>query len=133
WRAGAFVFIGLGWLVSAYLLLQTWGTIPFPNSALVCFGCRQALTGSARQLGFPIAGWGMVYFAAVGFLLAIGGPAITGAALVVAAGGLGASFVFATALLLGGAPVCPQYMLVNAANLALFLSLWCCNKRALVS
>jgi protein-disulfide isomerase len=106
----SFALVGFAWLTSGYLLLR----------ALQLGGGAPIV----RVVGVPLAGWGVVYFALLGFLLALGGPSVTRATVLLAGAGAGASLVLTSALLLSWAPFCPLCLLVHASSFALFPAVW---------
>lgn len=132
WRMLSFALVGVGWLVSGYLLLRTFelgrGTpIVKVDLCSVVFGVgcdARLLDARSSQLGVPLAGWGVVYFALLGFLLALGGPGVLRATVFLAGAGAGASLILTSALLRSWAPFCPLCLLVHASSLALFAALW---------
>src|SRR2546427_309475 len=132
WRMLSFALVGVGWLASGYLLLRTFelgrGTpIVRVDLCSVVFGVgcdAQLLDARSSQLGVPLAGWGVVYFALLGFLLALGGPSVLRATVFLAGAGAGASLILTSALLRSWAPFCPLCLLVHASSLALFAALW---------
>ena len=128
WLIYLFVVTALGWIASGYLFLRTYAlgagrlsravsevTAPF------CTSCEEILTSeSAWQFGIPLAGWGLVYFVVLGFLVAFGSRGATRVALFVAAVGTGMSVVLTAAMLAGDSPVCSLCLLVHAINVSLF-------------
>ena len=128
----SFALVGVGWLASGYLLLRAFELgrgAPIARvdlcSMVFGVGCDARLLGPmSSQLGVPLAGWGVLHFALLGFLLALGGPSVTRATVLLAGAGAGASLVLTSALLLSWAPFCPLCLLVHASSLALFAALW---------
>jgi protein-disulfide isomerase len=122
-----FCFIGLGWLASGYLLWRVFSlSAGAAIGADVCsalFGStcdRTLLSPDSFQLGYPLAGWGLVYFAVLGFLLALGLHRTT---LLVCAGGVGSSVVLTLILLGTKVQICFLCLTIHAMNLALLLAL----------
>jgi protein-disulfide isomerase/uncharacterized membrane protein len=120
-RTLSLALAGFGWLASGYLLLRA---LAIGGGAPIAMVDARLLDPMSSQLGVPLAGWGVVYFALLGFLLALGGPSVIRAAVLLAGAGAGASLVLTSALLLSWAPCCPLCLLVHASSLALFPSLW---------
>ena len=102
WRLLCLTLIGLGLVVSVYLLARTFTLMVGggPEAIDVCsavFGasCDAALLSpTSRQLGIPLAGWGFVYYGTLACLLVLAWalgeafelPATLGALLLAAAG-----------------------------------------------
>ena len=80
WRGLCAVLILVGSLLSGYLLFRTFtllaqgaGGAPDVCSAVFGLGCDATLLGAGSwRLGSPLAGWGLVYYAALGCLLSLG-------------------------------------------------------------
>ncbi len=92
--------IVIGWILCGYLAYRTSQISGDPSPSFdLCktiFGasCDEALSHSASwQLGFPLTGWGLVYFGLLGLLLATNKPAVDRAAIILAAFGTGVSIV----------------------------------------
>jgi protein-disulfide isomerase len=126
----AWVFLACGWLLSGWLLLRglslgmqiSWGET---SPQIACSGCDQVLASSSSWLlGFPIAGWGIVYFALLGCLLTLQTLWSYQTAMVFAAVGSGISLVLSAALLFSGPPVCRICLLVHACNVLLFVAVY---------
>lgn len=118
----SYVLVAAGWLLSGYLLLPSLG---IGSGGPRCLGCGEALSGpSSWQLGLPLAGIGIVYFAAVGLLLALRWKITSRIAVVLCAVGVGASIVLSTYLLIGPTAACPLCLATHVVNLGLLASLW---------
>ncbi|MHC5032831.1 MAG: vitamin K epoxide reductase family protein [Planctomycetota bacterium] len=121
-----FILAGVGWLISAYFLLrllQLDGTAGLDVCAVFGSNCDQTLGKSVSwQLGFPLAGWGVAYFAIVGVLLSWGGVRLLQAARLVTAAGAGASVILLLVLLQDPAHLCALCLVVQTANLLLAFS-----------
>ena len=132
YRALSFTMAGIGWLVSAYLLLRFLSLarnngLPTTDACSILFGigCDSTLTNpSVVQLGVPLPGWGLVYFAVVGLLLTHGGFNAVRLAFLLGAGGVGASLAMTGALLIDLSHACPFCIVVHTANFMLFAFLW---------
>ena len=103
----SFALVGFGWLASGYLLLRAFalGRAAPTTSVDLCIavfgvGCdARLLDPMSLQLGVPLAGWGVVYFAMLGFLLlALRGPGAIWTTVLLAGAGAGASLVLTSAL-----------------------------------
>ncbi|MBN2308481.1 MAG: thioredoxin domain-containing protein [Candidatus Hydrogenedentes bacterium] len=137
-RVIGLVLIVSGLVVSGYLLFRTFTLLlnQDPDAFDVCSavfgtGCdKTLLSASSWFLRIPVAGWGVVYFGALGgFLLlamamgdAFRREALLGALWLGAAGVCG-SIVLSAILVGGWAPFCPLCMVVHGINILLFLSL----------
>ena len=78
-RVAALLLIGSGGGLSAYLLTRSFALLsgaadtPDACSAVFGAGCDAVLRGgSSWVLGIPLAGWGLVYFAALACLVLLG-------------------------------------------------------------
>lgn len=100
-------------------------------SALFSSSCDETLdSASSWLMGIPLAGWGLMYFAAVGTLLALvfalreafERVALV-AILVMNVGAVGAG-AWLSAQFLGDTPFCPLCMAVHVINLILLLAFW---------
>ncbi len=125
----ALVAVGLA---TSYYLLRLDLEVAIGPGGDVCaavFGssCEGALLSEwATVLGMPLAGWGLVYFAVLGMLLALGwmmgdgfDPEATVAVFLLSLAGLAGSAVLAAELTFGDTPLCPLCMVVHVINLAL--------------
>jgi protein-disulfide isomerase/uncharacterized membrane protein len=127
-RMAALALASCGWFLSGGLLLRCLalagrGT-PIAVSRFPA-NCDEVLAGaSAYQLGFPIAGWGLVYFALVALMIATDGRWPLRAALFVTAVGCGGSALLAATLISGNSASCFPCLAVHAINVALLVSLW---------
>jgi len=136
WIAGLLVACGAA--TSAYLLSRTFallapGDHPGPDicSTLFAASCDAALADDhSWVLGIPLAGWGLVYFAAVGSLLALARfveGAFEAQALIAASAlsiaGTGTGLALALGAWLGGAAVCPLCLSIHATSLAIVFAL----------
>ena len=139
WRLLCLTLIGLGLVVSGYLLARTFALTvnQASNQIDMCsavFGasCDAALLSpTSRQLGIPLAGWGFVYYGTLACLLVLAWalgetiePNATLGALLLAAAGAGGSVVLASSVVTGHAPLCPLCFVIHAINLALLHPLW---------
>jgi protein-disulfide isomerase len=122
---------GAGWLLSAWLLLASLafggGRLPIARADVVkalCPHCSTVLgSSSSWQLGVPLAGWGLIYFAVIGILLIAAAAATIRIAFVLTSIGVGASVVF-TAAALQSRELCALCLLVHLANVGLLAALW---------
>ncbi len=119
----SFGLLGLGWLISAYLLWRVFmlgdGAALGTDVCSTLFGhsCDHTLLSpDSFQLGFPLAGWGLVYFALLGFLLALG---LIRTAVLLSAMGLGSSVVLAAILFATKTDICYMCLAIHSINLAL--------------
>jgi uncharacterized membrane protein/predicted DsbA family dithiol-disulfide isomerase len=119
---------GCGWLVSGWLLLRDFalaGRGPALDAGPFCPGCDEVLGSAAsHQLGFPLAGWGLVYFAVVALLVACPQRSAARVALFVNAVGFGVSAVLAAILVSTVGGRCVPCLAAHAINLFLLISLW---------
>ena len=127
WNMLCLILIGVAWLTSGYLLLrliQLKGTTSLDVCAVLGSSCDQTLgKSSSWQLGFPLAAWGLVYFALLGLLIALANPKILRAARLLAAAGAGASLVLLLVLFMDAAHLCVLCLFVQILNLSLFLAI----------
>ena len=136
WGAG--LLVAYGAVASGYLLARTFallapGAHPGPDlcSALFAASCDGALADERSWvLGIPLAGWGLVDFAAIGALLALArfveGPfevLATIAASALASAGAAAGLTLALVAWFGGVAICPLCLSIHAASLALVIAL----------
>jgi protein-disulfide isomerase len=135
----ASILVLLGLIVSAYLLSRSFSLgDPSTPKADVCSavfgaGCDATLESPlARQLGIPLAGWGVVYYATLLSLLTMGwllGPAFEFesrvAAFLFSLFGAGLGLLLAATMLLHVVPFCPLccVLQVNGLLLALVLGI----------
>ena len=134
WRLISSALITLGLIVSAYLMYRAFSLLTGEAaggidlcSAVFGAGCDDTLLSTTSwQLGIPLAGWGVVYYAVLASLLVLArvlGQAFdreaTLGALAVAVAGACGSVVLATMMIVGSAPFCPLCMVVHGINLAL--------------
>ncbi|MHC4956691.1 MAG: DsbA family protein [Planctomycetota bacterium] len=85
--------------------------------------CDATLTDPlSKQLGIPLAGWGIVYFVALLLSLLVVKDRMAVRALA-AAGGL-VSVALLGALLFGDVPLCPLCLVVNGLNLVALVPVW---------
>ncbi|MEE8541554.1 MAG: thioredoxin domain-containing protein [Desulfobacterales bacterium] len=133
------ILIALGMIVSGYLLARTFTLMSgqAPGAVDVCSkvfgtGCdKTLLSQTSWNLGLPLAGWGVVYFAALACLIvmamllgeAFATEATVGAFLLGAAGAC-ISIALSIILFTGRAPFCPLCLVVHAINLTLLPALW---------
>jgi len=138
WRLACACLIGLGLCVSGYLLYRTFALLGDGGpgkadacSALFGTGCDAALlSATAWQMGLPLAGWGVVYFATLAGLLILGwtlGESFeteaSTAALMFSLGGGFVSVYLLAILAAGRSPLCPLCIVTHAINLLLIPSL----------
>ena len=133
WRLGALALVALGFAVSAYLLALHFA-VALGDSEL--FDICQALFGGdcdaairsdlAVQLGIPLAGWGIVYFAVIAVTLLLAfclGQTFrsegTLAALSLCTVATALGVVLTVMMLSGAAAFCPLCVIVHAINLLL--------------
>ena len=130
-RIAGLVLLLAGLVLSGYLLSRSLALIEGASGDDVCSivfgkGCDSTLTDPlSKQLGVPLAGWGVIYFGSLllffllGRFLDDGARAVAAslASLIVICGGL-ASFALLGALLFGEVPLCPLCLVVNTINLA---------------
>ena len=133
------ILITLGMIVSGYLLARTFTLMngQTPGAVDVCSkffgtGCdKTLLSQTSWKLGIPLAGWGVVYFAALACLIVMAWllgeayalEAAMGAFLLSAAGAC-VSIALSVLLITGRAPFCPLCLAVHAINLTLLPALW---------
>ena len=137
WWFGS-TLVAVGAAASAYLLARTFALIaPGAHAshdicaALFAASCDGALADErAWILGIPLAGWGLVYFAAAGALLALARfveGAFESLALIVASAlalaGAGAGVALTLGAWPGGAPICPMCVSIHATSVALVIVL----------
>jgi len=138
WRLACSCLIGLGFITSAYLLFRTFGLLTDNGtsdfdacSSVFGTGCDAALLSPmAWQMGIPLAGWGIVYFSALGGLLVLGwtlGDSFefesSTAALLLSLGGGIVSLYLLGILATGSSPLCPLCVVIHATNLLLIPTL----------
>jgi protein-disulfide isomerase len=127
WRSISLALTGVGWSLSAFLLLSAIVLRAAPQVRLtdkLCPGCASPLTADVGwQLGFPLAAWALVYFAITGFLLVHAGRSVVAAAWAISAAGIGAGLVLTVSLFLNGFSDCLPRLAVHVINLALFSAL----------
>lgn len=89
------------------------------------------LSNISRQLGIPLAGWGVVYFSTLASLLVLGqilGPSFDPKAalgsLVLAFASACGSVVLAVIMMAGFAPFCPLCLAIHLINLVLVIAIW---------
>lgn len=138
-RLLALGLIALGLVISCYLLFRYFALHADPTiqgtgfcSTVLKMDCDAGLLSDmSKQLGIPVAGWGVVYFATLASLLVLGhilGPSFDPeaalGALVLAFAGACGSIVLAVIMTTGVAPFCPLCMAIHVANVGLVLALW---------
>jgi uncharacterized membrane protein len=126
-----FILIIVGPVLSGYLLLRHFTLAATPGmatpstcSVLLGLDCDAALLSPmSKQLGLPLAGWGIVYYGTLMALLVIGWVLgdvyrfeATLASLVLCSLGAAASVVLLAVMLLGRAPFCPLCAGVHVVN-----------------
>lgn len=134
WRVICLVLVGLGFATSGYLLSRSLAILSnrVPGEIDICssvFGasCDEALLSSGTwQVGIPLAGWGIVFYATLVCLLIMAwslGEAFdfeaTLAALVLAGAGAGLSLVLLGLFVSGVEPFCPLCLVVHVVNFLL--------------
>lgn len=125
WRMVALALVGLGWTLSAFLLLRVVALRAAPQWHLTdrfCPGCDSALM-SGWQLGFPLAAWALIYYAVAAFLIVHGSRAAFSAAWTMSAAATGASLVLTASLLLNGSSDCLPCLAAHVINAAVFSAL----------
>jgi protein-disulfide isomerase len=146
WSLLCFGLSGLGFFISANLLLRTFSLLADPAldsidacSAVFGTSCDETLIGPASwQLGIPLAGWGIAYYGTLLCLLLMGwalGDAFqheaTLAALALATIGCVFGVLLSVIMLAGGAPFCPLCIIVHVINLALLPALKGMSRRTM--
>lgn len=145
-RLLALGLIAFGLAISCYLLLRYFALHANPAiqgtgfcSIVLKMDCDSSLLSNmSKQLGIPVAGWGVVYYATLASLLALGyllgesfdSEAALGALVLAFAGACG-SVILAVIILAGLAPFCPLCMAIHATNVALVLAIWRLNERTI--
>jgi protein-disulfide isomerase/uncharacterized membrane protein len=133
WKIAALALVGLGFAVSTYLLARHWAVAGGDSNwfdicqAVFGYDCDAAIRSDlAVQLGIPLAGWGIVYFAVLAVTLLLtfylgetfqNEGALAALSLCTLATGLGA--VLTVMMLSGKAALCPLCFIVHAINLLL--------------
>jgi protein-disulfide isomerase/uncharacterized membrane protein len=119
---------GFGWLVSGALLLRGLALAGrgLPGVARILpAGCDEILASpSSIQLGLPMAGWGIVYFAVLAFLWTAENTWSARAALLISAMGCGVGVLLIGVLFSTGAAPCLGCLTVHAINFALVAAAW---------
>lgn len=131
WYRASVTLFAAGWLLSGWLMLgslvKSGRHMAIPGAILpqaICSSCDAVLgSSSAWQLGVPLGGWGLVYFAAIGLLIMFATQGAMRMACVVAAAGTGVSLVLAGQSI-SGVRICIPCMVVHLVNIGLFASLW---------
>jgi protein-disulfide isomerase/uncharacterized membrane protein len=145
WRLAAFTLVLVGMAASAYLVARhlalTGGRSQVFDICRAVFGgdCDAAITSAlAVQLGIPLAGWGVVYFALVGVSLLLAyllGESFvvegTLAALALAALAAALGLVLTGIMLSPAAPFCPLCVVVHVVNLLLIPAIVLASGRTL--
>jgi len=120
--------MGLGWLLSAFLMLHHLSAGRLTEN--LCLRCEAALASrTAWQWGIPLAGWGLVYFAVIGLLLAIGSHWAMTLARLGCATASGVGIVLTASILLSGTSVCFICLCIHASNCALLAVLFFAGPR----
>jgi protein-disulfide isomerase/uncharacterized membrane protein len=128
----AILLVGGGMIVSGYLLVRSLALVEGAAggadvcSALFGKGCDATLKDPfSKQLGIPLAGWGVLYFVSLLLLLGLGRVfdepfrnATGSVAALLAVGGGVVSLGFVVSILVGAFPLCPLCLVVNGLNLA---------------
>lgn len=139
------VLIGLGLIVSGYLLFRTfvlWDSSA-PGAIDLCYellgvGCDETLrSASSWFLKIPLAGWGIIYYMTLLCLTVLGVflredfelEASIGSLLLVMVAAFG-SLALAVIILTGSAPFCPLCFVIHAINLALVPVIWLLTGRS---
>lgn len=138
WWTTSFILILVALTGCVYMLERSLAAIGGTASGVpdVCAilqlgDCDRALAGPRSWfLGLPLAGWGLVYFAALAGLLLLA-RFVEGAfeehallaANVLAIAGVGVGIALTAIMLLGGAPRCPLCLAFHAIDVALLLTL----------
>jgi len=137
WRV-CVLLVGAGLACTGYLLARVFVLLASSGlathdlcSTLFGTGCDGALLDRRYWiLGVPMAGWGLVYFVALGGLLALARfmrgtfetEAILAASLLALAG-VGVGLALLASAVVEGSPVCPLCLSVHAISLLLLLAL----------
>ncbi len=115
--------IVLNWVLCAYLAFRSTQLKGGKSSAAdLCKGvfgttCDRILSTSfSWQLGYPLTGWGLVYFGFLGLLFSLRKPLADWAVLFVAAFGVGISAFLSGLILKSGIP-CHLCLLIHFVNL----------------
>lgn len=126
-----FSIIAIGWLISAYLFMRftllAEGTAPSNDLCNTIFGssCNPLLLSpTSWQLGSPLAGWGLVNFAIIGFILIIGNLRAYQTALYLSVISAGMNCVLAATILFQIVKFCPFCLLINFLCLVLPIAIW---------
>jgi len=143
-RLLALGLIALGLAISCYLLLRYFALHADPTiqgtgfcSTVLKMDCDAGLLSDmSKQLGIPVAGWGVVYFSTLASLLIIGhllgtsfDPEAALGALVLALAGACGSVVLAVTMATGVAPFCPLCMAIHVVNVGLVFAVWGLSER----
>jgi protein-disulfide isomerase/uncharacterized membrane protein len=142
WWLVCLLLVAFGLAQSAYLLGRVFTLLSGPAAADLCSilfatSCDATL-GDDRYwiLGAPVAGWGLVYFTALGALLVLArliagsfsaDALLAGSLLSLAGSGVGLALV-ASAWVDHGT-ICPLCLSVHATNLLLAIALWRASSR----
>ena len=129
-QAASLGLAAIGWLASGWLLLRMAAIgaaalgVRIPAWAVpLCPDCDDALMSTAAfALRMPLPAIGLVYFAAVGCLLAVGKPWFARMALLLSAAGTGTGIVLSTSPVFSALATCPPCSVVLAVNLALLVA-----------
>jgi len=138
WWLVCVVLVGLGLAQSAYLLARLFASYAPTGpgaldlcSILFAAACDHALADERSWLlSLPIAGWGLVYFASLGALLALArfmrqafeAEALLAGALATLAG-VAIGLELTVGGWLAGVPVCPLCLLVHATSVVLLVAI----------
>jgi protein-disulfide isomerase/uncharacterized membrane protein len=133
WASAGLVLVG--GLLSGVLLMRTLALLGDQGrdswnvcAAVLHADCDDALRSTqSRQLGLPLAGWGVLYYATLGCLLGLGAvlrddfadEAHAAAAAVSLVGSSGSLMLLIGVVLLQWAPACPLCFVIHAINLTL--------------
>jgi protein-disulfide isomerase/uncharacterized membrane protein len=125
----AFSGIALGWVLCAYLVFRSTqlngsiATIPDLCQLIFNISCDPALSSPmAWHLGYPLAGWGLAYFGALGLLFSLRKIVIDRIVILLAALGVGIS-VIQSALIIRGELSCPVCLAIHLINLLVLIAL----------
>ncbi|MDB5240080.1 MAG: hypothetical protein JWP57_705, partial [Spirosoma sp.] len=128
-RTLAFIGIALSWALCAYLVFRSTqlngptGTIRDLCQLVFNSSCDPALSSPmAWHLGYPLAGWGLAYFGALGLLLSLGNLVTDRMAMLLAALGVGISII-QSALIIRGGLSCPVCLAIHLINVLVLMAL----------
>ena len=128
----------LGWIACAYLFYRAAQLNKGPTTELdlcnMLFGasCDGVLSNAASwQLGYPLAGWGLVYFGLLGLLLVINKSIVNQAIILLSSFGLGVSIIQGLYIISKGLS-CPLCLGIHIINLVVLISIYLSAKPHIV-